>query len=389
MGKLNEFRQLVVLLLLLILSFCYAMFQGGFVSWFLFYTIVPFFLYAILLKFIPIRIEHVERHISPSRLVRGKVGQVDVTLRIKSWIPLIYLTVQEIGESHLEKEKMMFFVGFRREFHWSYTFEKLPRGIYSFEGFSLQFHDLFGWMTRNESVECAESVIVYPNVLPLEYKPIQFKNEQGGESFKYSIMKDMTLVTGVRDYQSGDQFSRIHWKSFAKDETLRTKEFEERKSQRLMLVLDRSVNLFFDEMVDLSASIIQTIMKKRGEISFLSVGSTRFNEVNIKTEVQMEKILEHLALVQPDGNYSLDALLIKEEKVINGASLIIVTSYLSNQLKKYLMKQGGKMGIVCFVVGDRAQYEGIQKSIREFPQVKIVPLTEKMFQEAFTEVAKP
>ncbi|CAM5672108.1 hypothetical protein LSPH24S_02169 [Lysinibacillus sphaericus] len=31
---------------LILITFCYAMFQGGFVSWFVFFTVSPFLLYA-------------------------------------------------------------------------------------------------------------------------------------------------------------------------------------------------------------------------------------------------------------------------------------------------------------------------------------------------------
>ena len=30
-----------------------------------------------------------------------------------------------------------------------------------------------------------------------------------------NIVKDTTMATGVRDYQSGDRVTWIHWKSFA------------------------------------------------------------------------------------------------------------------------------------------------------------------------------
>lgn len=385
----KESRQLLFIFFLMVISFCYAMFQGGFVSWFLFYTLMPFLVYALLLKFVPIQVVKVERAITPSKLVRGKSGQVEATLQIKTWLPLIYLTIQELGNGNVLTEKKVFFVGTKKQFNWTYQLENLPRGMYSFEGFHLQFHDFFGWMTRNISVKYQQTITVYPNILPIDYKPIQMQVLQGGESYKFSITKDMTLVTGIRNYQSGDQFSRIHWKSFAKDETLRTKEFEDRKSQKMVLVIDRSVEYLFDAMVDFTASIIKVVLKNRGDISLLSVGSSRYYEPNIKTDVQFEKVLNHLALVQPDGQFRLDALLVKEESLLKGSFLIIITSYLNEQLENYFSKHRGNLSIICFVVVDENQYELMKKSIREYPQVKMVPITEKLFNQAFTEVTKP
>ena len=45
--KFKEVWKLIILLLLILITFSYAMFQGGFVSWFLFYSFLPFALYAL------------------------------------------------------------------------------------------------------------------------------------------------------------------------------------------------------------------------------------------------------------------------------------------------------------------------------------------------------
>lgn len=392
MGKIKKWkrsRQIILLVVLIFITFSYAMFQGGFVSWFLFYTLMPFFLYALILSFIPIKIQNIQREIIPTRFVRGKSGQVKVQFQIQSWFPFIYLTVQEIGARDIRKEKAMFFVGWKRHFEWSYELHHLKRGIYHFEGLQLEFHDFFGWMTRKKTIHCPQSLIVYPNVFPISYKPVQLQNEQGGNAFQFSLMKDTTLVTGVRNYQSGDQFSRIHWKSFAKDETLRTKEFEDRKSQKLFLLLDRTVEQHFDDVVDLTASIIQAVVKHYEEISFLSVGQDRFYEPNITTAIQVEKVLEHLALVKPDSQLSIDSILLKEAYLLKGSLVFIITGFLSEEVKSFFAKQGGRFNIICFVVGNLKEYETMKTSIREHPNVKIVPITKEMFYQAFTEVTKP
>lgn len=387
--KIKRGRQIILIIFLIVATFSYAMFQGGFVSWFLFYTLIPFLLYGILLSFIPINIQNIKREITPSRLVRGKSGQVKIQFQLKTWFPLIYLSVKELGEKNVPNEKEMFFVGWKRQFEWSYELQYLQRGIYHFEGLQLEFYDFFGWMTRKKVVYCPQSLIVYPNVFPINFKPLQLKNEQGGSAFQFSLMKDTSLITGVRNYQSGDRFSRIHWKSFAKDETLRTKEFEDRKSQKLFLILDRSVEKFFDDAVDLTASILQAVVKNHTELSFLSVGQSRFFEPNINTAVQSEKVLEHLALVRPDGQEGLASIFLKEEQYLKGSLAIVVTGFLSEQEKSFLVKQSGKVSIICFVVGNRREYETLKSTIRDYPQAKIIPIMKEMFQQAFTEVAKP
>lgn len=384
---LKRSRQIVVIVFLIVITFSYAMFQGGFVSWFLFYTVIPFVLYALFLSFIPIKITNVQRKITPSRFVRGKSGKVTVYFQIKSWFPFIFLSVKEMGIKDVKAK--LFFVGWKRKFEWSYELYHLQRGVYQFTGLEFEFHDFFGWMTRNKTMKCPQSFIVYPNVFPLFYKPFYFKKEQGESVFQFSLMKDTALVTGVRNYQAGDQFSRIHWKSFAKDETLRTKEFEDQKSQNLFLLIDRSVERYIDDVVDFTASIMQSFVNNYHEISLLSIGKNRFYEPNIKTALQMENVLEHLALVQPDGQISLDTVFIKEQKLLKGSLVFVVTGFLSEQVKRFFTQQSQSTTIVCFVVGNETEYETMKNVKNDAPHVKIIPITKEMFQHAFTEVTKP
>ena len=72
------------------------------------------------------------------------------------------------------------------------------------------------------------------------------------------------MATGIREYQPGDRFSWIHWKTFARTNELMTKEFEERQSHDVLIVLDRESSQAFEAMVTFTASMIRSIVKKRG-----------------------------------------------------------------------------------------------------------------------------
>ena len=81
--------------------------------------------------------------------------------------------------------------------------------------------------------------------------------DRGATASPLNIVKDTTMATGIRDYQSGDRVAWIHWKSFARTQTLMTKEFEDRRSQELILVLDGRPSEAFEEQVELAASILK------------------------------------------------------------------------------------------------------------------------------------
>lgn len=75
--------KLIILTLLTVAVFSYAMFQGGFVSWFLFYAFLPFVLYAGLLALYPLRSFQASRQMDKTQLHAGDRLGVTVTLRRK------------------------------------------------------------------------------------------------------------------------------------------------------------------------------------------------------------------------------------------------------------------------------------------------------------------
>lgn len=372
----------IVLLFLIAVTFSYAMFQGGFVSWFLFYSISPFLLYSLLLSFAPIHIGEVQREIKPSKLHRGDSASVTISFQNKSWFPFVFLTVKELGST--TGPSQIFIAGWKRKFEWTYDLQNVERGAIHFNGLHVTITDFFGWTIRNKFIEENKTILVYPKISEIKYKPFQFQFEYGNMNAPFSMVKDSTLVNGVRDYQAGDKFSWIHWKSFAKSETLRTKEFEDRQTQELILVLDQSSEKNFDDVVDLAASIVTSVVKNHGDISFLSTGKKDYYFPKIKNHNQLEKVMQHLATTQPTPNQSVEAVLANKVGFINSAALIIVTGEITEQLKQFFAKSSNfTRGVVCFEVTNK------EKHNRSISNVKVIPLSKGKFEQAFTEVMKP
>ena len=71
LNRWKKIRGIVGLLFLLVVAFVYAMFQGGFVSWFLFYLIVPISLYSLLLYMNSLNDIVVERIIETGKVQSG------------------------------------------------------------------------------------------------------------------------------------------------------------------------------------------------------------------------------------------------------------------------------------------------------------------------------
>ena len=390
---LHDGGRFITIILLAVITFSYAMFQGGFVSWFVFYSVTPFLLYSLLLSFSPIYINQVQREITPSKLHRGDSAKITVTFQNKTWLPLIFMTVQEIGiDCNASNTRVgfnqIFFVGWKRKFEWSYELDDLKRGKMQFQGIRFTFTDLFGWTIRTKVIEEDKSVVILPKLSTIKYKPLQMQFEHGGVAAPFSMVKDTSLVTGIRDYQSGDKYSWIHWKSFAKNETLRTKEFEDRQTQDIFLAIDQSSAKNFEHAVDLTASILQSVIKNHGEISFLSTGEKREIFPKLKSQSRLEKVLQHLAVIEPNSKQSINSILANEMALINSATLVLVTGELSKELKDFFVNSSKfARGIVCFVVSEKN--EKVAEKRLSVANVKVIHITGDQFENAFTEVMKP
>lgn len=213
--------------------------------------------------------------------------------------------------------------------------------------------DFFGWTIRKVKVEKPQMFFVYPKVYPVTTVPLKMQYDQGTTASLYSLIKDTTMVTGVREYVPGDRFSWIHWKSFAKNGELRTKEFEDKQSQNIFFLIDRSVQRNFEQVVDFTASSIRTIVKERGDVSLLSVGMDRYFAPVIKTESQFEKMMQHLVSIQSDAQFGVDKLLLEDQKLMMRSVIVIVTGELTPNLKELLNSSSNyAKKIICFVIGN-------------------------------------
>lgn len=374
--------RLVTVLVLLVITYCYAMFQGGFVSWFVFFTILPFSIYSLLLAIVPIRLKEVSRTLSKDFIERGDTIEVTVRFKNKSWFPLVFMTAREMSmDSELYEEisghaTKLFLVGWKREFEWTYELRDLKRGEHHFKGVEFMCTDFFGWTIRKIDVAHPQLFLVYPKMYDVSFTQMSMQYDQGASQTRYSLIKDTTMATGVREYVPGDRFSWIHWKSFAKNGELRTKEFEDRNAQNTFVLIDRTVQKNFEQVVEFTASYINQTIKARGDVSFLSVGTDRYFAPVLKTDSQFKKVMQHFVTVQPDAQFGVERLLFEEQKTMSRSIVIIVTGELTAQLHEVLNTSVKSMGkIVCFVVN--SETEPVQ--LRNHNEVHIInePLNQR------------
>jgi hypothetical protein len=93
-------------------------------------------------------------------------------------------------------------------------------------------------LERELTLPIYETLLVYPPVVSLDAFGLASLNPTGDNRSARHIYEDPQKVVGVREYQVGDDFRRIHWKATARFGSLKSKVYEYSSTPRLLLVLD-------------------------------------------------------------------------------------------------------------------------------------------------------
>ena len=394
LAALKPFYRMGMLVILLALSFSYAMFEGGFVSWFLFFSFLPFALYSFLLLLYPLSDFKVERLIHPEQYNAGEKVHVAITLSRKLPFPLFFLIVEDLVPDSIYqmRGKKILFPWMKRKIELSYEIEKIPRGEYTFEAIRLKTGDLIGLMEKERWFDSQRTILVYPEFEEIIYRRLESRYEQGATTSNLQFQRDTSLVAGVRQYQPGDRFSWIDWKATARTNEMMAKEFEIRQSSDLLIVLDRTASGSFEAMVKFTASAIKAILRNGGETGLFSVGKKR-TFIPIKGgEHHQQQLFNHLARVKPDSTLPLVDLL-EREVALNQqpAALIIITSALSKDLieSRELFRRGNS-AVIIFVIKRRGESFSFEENALKIAAVNrgivLKILYDADFRTAFTEV---
>lgn len=397
--KIKPIWKLVVLLLLIGITFSYAMFQGGFVSWFLFYSFIPFALYSLLLSLYKLRKIDIQRNFAKVEYHAGENLVVNIKMKRSSSFPLFYMV---IGEQLSEKlahsvnngsTKTFVFPFFRKEISFDYRIEELPRGEHHFKGIEVEIGDPLGLFEKKLMFPTEDNkIIVYPAYEELIYRTLDNQYDQGMTASKERVQRDTTMAIGIRDYQPGDRFSWINWKATARRNEIMTKEFEQRKSHDVFIIMDCQSDSRFEIVVSFTTSVMRAILRKGAQVGLLSFGAER-NVFPIRNgDAHQQEIFYSLAKVKDDSKVSLDIVLEGEGfGAWENATLMLVTAKLT---KKLIEKAGfyasRKGGVTIFLIkrSDESAND-LEKSLKSEAMargVHVIFVHQGHFSDAFTEV---
>ncbi|MEI4802895.1 DUF58 domain-containing protein [Bacillus sp. FJAT-51639] len=392
--------KLLLIPLFLVLTFVYAMLQGGFVSWFLFYSTIPFSLYALLLPFYALRDAEVRRITNQKEYLAGEQFLSTITIKRKLPFPLLYLVVEDelppqfTNYKQTRANKVILFPGLKQSISFQYVIDTIPRGEHTFSSIRVKTGDLFGIMEKETFFSVPDTFLVYPKYVDITYRQLENHFEQGALSANINLTKDSTVSVGVREYKPGDRFSWIDWKATARTNNIMTKEFEQQRSNNIMIFMDRTPSSLFESVVTFTASIVKAVLKQNSPASFVSVGKERTVFPLDNGDTQLQQIFCHLAKVQADSIFPLSQSVEMElRKMYQPITTILVTSDLSLDIQKAADCAAIKnRKLIVFVVKEKAnQLSHRELSILETLQkrkIMVKVVYENRYTNVFFEVSK-
>src|SRR5690625_5828673 len=95
-------RNIIFVIVIYAVLYGYAMFQGSFMSWFLFFSFLPILLYLLLFIFYPMKKWDVSRNISHQVVYSGSKTKVKIMIRRKLPFPIFYCVRSEEHTSELQ-----------------------------------------------------------------------------------------------------------------------------------------------------------------------------------------------------------------------------------------------------------------------------------------------
>ncbi len=375
------------------------MFQGGFVSWFLFYSFVPFAIYALFLSFYRLQHLQVSRVFLKTEYNAGESIKVEITLKRNISFPLFYIVIEdELGEKlrySQEKNwtKSFLFPWFKKEINWDYQVNDLPRGEHHFQSIRVKTGDPLGLIEKEIHLQTDQKIIVYPAYEELIYRPLENHFDQGMTASKERVQRDTSMAIGIREYQPGDRFSWINWKATAKRNDIMTKEFEQRQSHDVYILMDCMPSGRFEAIVSFSASIIRAILQKGAQVGFLSSSSERVAFPIRGGEGQQTQLFYHLAKVKDDSPVPLDRILEAEGFLLQQNNLMLITA----QLTRSLIEKAGLLvtkngSVTIFIVKNEMESllpdELALKGAANARGLRVVLVHSGNFKAVFSEVAR-
>lgn len=351
-------RSLVLLAILVVLSMA-AVQTGRRLLFNLVYLLGGTLIFSFLWAWSSVHWISIRRITQAKRTQVGRLAEERFIVRNTGWIPKLWLEVRDFSDLPGHRaSRVISSLPPRRARGWSAKTYCFKRGRFRLGPMRITGGDPFGLFRFSRDLPQTSELLVLPATHPIPAFVPPVGELVGGEALRRRAYHVTPNVAGVREYQPGDSFNRIHWPSVARTGRLIVKEFEEDPTAHIWIVLDLyhdtvarapdykeweqtlPVVLWLDRqhelappsteeyVVTIAASLAQHFLMSRNRaVGLICHGAERVVLYPDRGYRQLVKVLENLAVVSARGRFPLDQVLALEDMFFNrGTTLLLVTA---------------------------------------------------------------
>ncbi len=303
------------------------------------------------------------RSVDLSRTTRSRRAQVggvaEETFAVgnRGWLPKLWLEVADDSDLPGHRaSRVVSAMGPGERRTWGVRTLCRQRGAFTLGPVTLAGGDPLGMFRREVVLAKTATFVVYPMTVPLTGLQLASGYLSGGPVVRRRAEYATANVRGVRQYQPGDAYKRIHWPTTARRGKLYVKEFEFDPLADIWIVVDLDRNAHRGEAppdpsldsdgplpwmdtppleltptteeysVAAAASLARHFLDEGKSVGLVAHGQRRVVLRPDRGERQVNKILGHLAVLRARGRAGLAEVLASDGRELpRHATLAVVT----------------------------------------------------------------
>jgi uncharacterized protein (DUF58 family) len=296
-----------------------------------------------------------------TRIRRTQVGrpmEERFVVRNTTFVPKLWLEMRDFSTlpSHYSSH-VAHSLGPHQTYSWRVNTICQQRGRYQLGPIRLRSSDPFGLFPMERDLAATTNVVIYPLTVDIHQFALPVGLLPGGDALRRRTHYVTTNAAGVRDYEPGDSFNRIHWRSTARRDRLVVKEFELDPLADIWIVPDMSVYghvkplasllaspqpgdipawLRMEEFqlpesteeytVTIAASVAQYFLRRDRAVGMLAYGQSNEVVQPDRGERQLNRLLETLSVLRAEGDVPVQDMLHAESHLFpRGSTVIVIT----------------------------------------------------------------
>ncbi len=271
-----------------------------------------------------------DRHVD--RLQEGAEFEERITIHNRSWLTKIWLEVDDPSEMPGHNAKRVVTVGAKNTKTWRVRSTIGRRGLYSMGPVEVTTGDPFGLFRHTRTYGRAQNILVYPRAVELPNFSVPAANLPGEGRFRRRTHYVTPNASGVRPYEFGDSYNRIHWPSSARTGELMVKIFELDPASDIWVILDLERAAQLGEGDDsteeygvrIAASVARYFLTANRSVGFMAFGRSFDVREADRGVQQYTHILESLAMARGWGDAPLGDLLSNEARRFGRHTTVVV-----------------------------------------------------------------